>query len=153
MLMKSFALIKIVQTCCLAWPGLPFLRLWKDTIDDLNFDNDLTRILWDQEAKLALDTSAQREHKKHQAKYLIYLNVDENISTPTLTKQNGIDKIQILIKSLYRPEFLAVIDPQKNHMKQIVNIINNIDIYTLNRPSTHDTKHECLELIKTTLTP
>ena len=129
-------------------PGFPFLRLWPETISSLKLNELQTRTLWDKENKLALDTSTQRYNDVLKADYLIFLSCEHDCQKVSLEKLCGLSKLEYFLKSLYRPEFLEIMDPDQHYMKQVSSLINEIDIYLLKRPRDKNTLTESTDLIE-----
>ena len=134
-----------------ALPGYPFLRLWENDIVYNQFDPNLITQLWDNEDKFKLNTSNQNFCEERKVDILVYLDTDEKINTPEIKEIKGIEKVKTFWASYYHPKVIDAMNLTSAFNQQSLDIIKQIKIFKLIRPNNHESKKDCLELLKQVL--
>jgi len=133
MLTDDVAVVTMSGDEAILHPGPRKLKLWKEAVDYLGFENH----------RMDQDLSGTE-------KYQVYLNEERSISAqkmvclielerlechapPSLQRLSGAEALRVLIGALYRPAFAQRIRKPQHIMKDMVTIANRIRVYRFSR--------------------
>jgi len=114
-------------------PGIPYLKLWKDSLDELGINGKLERVRDDIE-KYKLPLSGVSPLKSHVVKKVIILSI-KNSSGIQHCEIRGSEKFAILRNNSYRAQFIYGLDQTESHFEMLSNLSRTIKLIRVERPS------------------
>lgn len=132
----------------LFYPGPPRLKLWKDALAHFNIDsNGLTPDLF-REDKFHLSLLKEFQQHPHPLKALVVLERGSSDELPTLTPIKGIESVQAIMHSIYRPEYALQLNESQTVFQFCLALAQRINVYQLSRPWKLDRLDESLLLLE-----
>ncbi|MEQ8154194.1 MAG: hypothetical protein ABRQ25_04835 [Clostridiaceae bacterium] len=134
----------------LIYPTYAQQKLCKDAIEKLGY-NYKNFILIDKSRDkyaIPLQESFSKYPVPLKAIYEINIGEDENVS---IEKLSGMNKINTILKNIYRVEIISCPNFQPKYFKECIEIGKNIEVYKLNRPKGKFSVDRQVKLIKSSL--
>lgn len=116
-----------------AYPGIPYIKLWKDSLEELGIKKDLDRVRRGIE-KYKLPITNTKFNRCNKITNVIILST-KNSPGIIHKKIEGTDKFAILRNNSYRAQFIYGLDQTESHFKMLTKLSNSIKLYKLERPS------------------
>jgi len=114
-------------------PGIPYLKLWKDSLDELGINGKLERVRDDME-KYKLPLTGISPLKSNVVKKVIILSI-KNSSGIVHSEIRGNEKFAILRNNSYRAQFIYGLDQTESHFEMLSNLSRAIQLFKVERPS------------------
>lgn len=122
---------KNTDGCFVLQPGIPHLKLWRDVLDHFKSSTDLERVRSNIEKyRKKIENPASNSHLVNQ---LIFLQT-HNKEGFLFEKISGVEKINQLIRSTYRFQYVNGLGQIENHFKIISELASNTPITRIRRP-------------------
>lgn len=115
------------------YPGIPYIKLWKDVIDYLGTYTELQKLRPEIE-KYKYDIKSSIHSSPIQITKIICLSV-KNTNGFELNKIYGIEKFNALRRNLYRQRFIEGMNLSEQYFQYITSLANQVSVYNLRRPS------------------
>lgn len=113
-------------------PGIPFFKLWKDTISHLNFNPQMKRV------RSGIEKYKKPINRFYNSKALpISLIINLAIkNSPNISHKeiHGSEKFTLLRNNTYRMEFMEGLDSTENHFHQLMKLVNSHRLILIERP-------------------
>ena len=119
-------------------PGIPRIKLWKDTIEALNLDFSKFRHLHFYEDKYVVEIEKNRlSLKSNKLSKIFFLNkmnfISEELVKPKLI-ENERENMKYLKKNLYRPEYITRMKNEYLYFSKLAKLAKNIPCFYLDIP-------------------
>lgn len=129
-------------------PGIPQLKLWKDTIDYFDLSSDIERVRPNADKYIKTLTSSFSNEPQEISKILV-ININRNNSTNhKLIK--GSEKLNLLIENTYRRQFIAGTEMKKRYFRDISYLAQSTELHEVSRPSGQNLIYELSNYIENT---
>lgn len=129
--------------------GFPYEKLCTDAMENFNYDkNEYKSFMGD--TKMKYMVSAIEHFSLNDVPIVCIIELEcKNVENVQLTEVRGIDKLNCIIKSIYRGEYLDIIQGiSSNYMNKCIRLSKNIRYYKITRPENKFTVHKQMELIE-----
>jgi hypothetical protein len=113
-------------------PGIPHLKLWKDSLNKLNLPNESFSKIRDGIDKY-IDYSLLPIDKILPIKHIFLINPQSNQNL-SINQIKGKDKFIVLKNNIYRKQFVSAFGLDKTVFQTIATIASHVKIYRLVRP-------------------
>lgn len=114
------------------YPGIPYLRLWKDVLSDLNLPNTLTKVRKQLEKyQIPFTQVSQNEYYPISKIVLIEPHNKKEFSIEQIM---GIEKFEILKAHTYRSNYVDGLGLSQIHFNNITTLAQNSSVFKVTRP-------------------
>jgi hypothetical protein len=130
-------------------PSYPQQKMWQETIDHLGMSSACYQPLFDRETKFSVPVSAQFCNQS-----LPLAGIFELVKTEAdtlITPLQGLVRFQMLLRHTFRNFLLEHLQLQGWHFTTLSRFVNQIDMYQLQRSSSHFSAHELADLLINTI--
>lgn len=130
-------------------PGFPYQKLCRDTMNKMNYDKSKFKMYnCDSNEKYMIPALDSFERKDTPLSIIIEIKVDD-INEVKLIKVTGFEKLNNIIKNIYRGEFSGLMGGRTpKYIKKCACIAKNIDYYQIIRPRGKFTVEEQIEILE-----
>lgn len=121
----------------LAWPGLPYIKLWRDAVERFGYDpQGLTRILEGQD-KFHLPLAHGRQgSRKLDRIYVLQPRVAGG--TAAIRRLTGACALKAVLENTYRGAFLPAMERSAGHFRRAVALAGRVPLYEVSRAETYE---------------
>ncbi len=129
--------------------GLPFLKLWQQSLDELNIPSAGLSAIRKNVAKYRLPISIDKNQCRPKVKAIYNLSVQPHTKPDSLslTDYAGLDRFTCLTDNAYRPDAVIGLGLKSQHLKQCAQLAQNAHIMGLKRPTNHFCAPAMFELV------
>ncbi len=113
--------------------GVPQLKIWRDVIDNLGVDEVELKVREGIE-KYIFPITSNDSFLKYQIKNIVSL-ISSNVNEFKCDEIIGANKVPILLKNTYRPDYLEGLEIYHLYVEKISKLANNVRIFEITRPS------------------
>ncbi len=127
-------------------PSYPYLKLWQNSLDKLDFKQDeLIKIrLQKEKFYYPLKDSFCQEALPVAAIYVLNKGEEDKLK---LTKLNGIEKLKVLRRNTYRPGYARKMKIIHTHLSRFAEMLKNVSVKRIIRPDNSFQLEELAQLI------
>lgn len=125
-----------------AFPGYPSIKLYMDTIKNLELDNFEMAPLTSGSMKMRVRIDQNFYREALPVKYFFKLKVSER-NKLSIKKSTGIRKFEVVNENLYRGFLIRVMGAQQQHLVRCGNFCSNVNVLEVERPH-QNFKVDCL---------
>ena len=133
------------------YPGFPYQKLCDDAMDTLGYEREgLSTIVGDEKVKYIVPAFDSFYDKPAPLTSIVKLTVGD-VDKVTIDKVRGQEKLMLIMKNVYRQEFLGFIGGMSPvFIKKCIDIAKYITCYKITRPKEGFTVNEQINIIEDT---
>ncbi|MFL0198646.1 hypothetical protein ACJDU8_24275 [Clostridium sp. WILCCON 0269] len=128
-------------------PGYPQQKLWSDSLEIMREDISQLSKVSPIEDKYALPVQEGFLHSPVPLSAIFEINPEE-CSSVEIKQISGTDKLNILLRNIYREVFFRILGVKSDYLMQCLKISKNIEFFKLVRPKEIFSLEEQIRLIK-----
>lgn len=119
--------------------GLPYIKLWQQTLQNLNIPHSNLQPVRQQLNKFKLPITQLSNSNSPKVKAIYNLNVQTHtrLKDLHLSDKLGIDRFTCLTQNVYRADAITGLNLKSQHLKQCSLLAQNAHIVEINRPSAY----------------
>ncbi|MFH0757925.1 MAG: hypothetical protein V2B15_11610 [Bacteroidota bacterium] len=141
----DLAVLKPEESGYSIYPGIPYIKLWKDVADNLYPDNSFTKTRSGLE-KYSKPVQRTPSTEKKQLSKIIVLSTS-NQSDFRMNKMEGMEKFNSIRVNTYRLRFINDLGLNEKHFQLISQLSKEIDLFGIQRPESPLLLSETVEFI------
>ena len=128
--------------------GFPTQKLCKDALEKLGYSKgDFDTLIVDDKLKYIIPVEDNFKKEEVPLKGICFLKV-RDVRKLSITEVRGKDKLDTLVENIYRIEVLKALGINSKHIKEYVNLLSQIPMYSMIRPRGEFTIDRQIELIE-----
>ncbi|WP_440603803.1 aldolase [Bacillus sp. GB_SG_008] len=131
-------------------PSYPQQKLWQESLNEFGMETTHYRPLFERETKYAVPVSSQFFADPLPLAGVIELVKTENESIKIL-RTEGLERLYTLFRHTFRNFLIPRLGLMEWHFANSANMVNKIDMFQLQRPTSRFTAHELVSLILSSL--
>ncbi|MDF0727754.1 aldolase [Cytobacillus sp. S13-E01] len=128
-------------------PSYPQQKLWHDSLKKLKIDSSNYRSIYGRENKFCVPVSNTFCTRSLPLGGIFELIKDEVINRVEINSIQKLERLSTLFRNTYRNFLIPEMGLTEWHFNSSTKILNDIDFYRLNRPSSRCSTHEIVSLI------
>ena len=128
-------------------PGITKIKLWQDVAEQLYKDYSKFPKVRDQLLRYKIPDSSSKEMEETQIGNIIILE-KKNSAGFELNKISGAEKFSLLVENTYRLQYIEGLETSLNHFREISELIKNVNVFILRRPSSPLLLNELVDFIE-----
>lgn len=120
----------------LVWPALPLLKLWPDSLNQLQRDPERLPLVVYNENKRWLSVKDAFSRKDNAMLSCIFLlEPNETISRATISRLTGKESFDAIASNIYRSEAVTWLGQTANHFQFCTQLAQQVPVFRLQRPN------------------
>ncbi|MDR7000632.1 aldolase [Neobacillus niacini] len=127
-------------------PSYPQQKLWQESLNQFGMDHQQFRPLVERETKYAVPVPSNFLHKSYPLAGVFEI-VKTNHDEIEILPIQGVKRLETLYYHTYRNFMIAPAGLTEWHFHSLVQIVNKINLFQLNRPNSYFTAHELPDLV------
>ncbi len=121
----------------MAWPGLPYIKLWRDALERFGHDpRGLTRILEGQDKFHLPLARKQKEPRKLVAIYVLRPRIAGSVGA--IRRLSGARALRAVLDNTYRGAYLPAMERSAPHFSRAVALAGRVPLYEVSRAETYE---------------
>lgn len=130
------------------YPSFPRTKIWQDAADKLNINTEKLNRISKNTDKYSLPIDLKMFSDSVLEPHIFYEINKTDKSKVYIEEVIGIDKIKLLLKNTYRPQYLEYLNNKKEHFKQISKLAESIKVKKIYRPENIDSISELVQILE-----
>lgn len=128
-------------------PGITKIKLWQDVAEQLYKDYSKFPRVRDQLLRYKIPDTPSKDMEETQIGNIIILE-KKNSPGFELNKISGAEKFSLLVENTYRIQYIEGLETSLNHFREISELIKNVNVFILRRPSSPLLLNELVDFIE-----
>lgn len=147
LLADDISVIKTIDNISSVIPGITTIKLWEDVAEILYQDYNKYPKVRDQLLRYKIPGFSLMEDNVNQIRNIIILERKNSLGFD-LRKVTGIEKFTLLKDNTYRIQFIEGLEASVNHFHEINNLLKNVNVFIVRRPSSPLLLNELVSFIE-----